>query len=260
MMEPTMNQPPPVKKAPMLFRGRLKPLIGSGIFVVAILFSAFAVMRAISLLGDSHNNPLLPMSFVLMVLCPFILLASSGRRRIGLTKPTSSKWLLWGFLLGGFAATICFLLGFALFGYSTDNWFVTVGDYYKSSSELLTMPIWALFLVFTIPALLFSPFGEEFFFRGFMQTTLQQQMNPGKAMLVVAVAFGLIHLFHHGIARHDGEFQIHVESGALWFGLIAGTSILFEFCRRKAGSIWAAVISHMSFNLFMNVFIFVFLL
>ncbi|MDH3494253.1 MAG: CPBP family glutamic-type intramembrane protease [Acidobacteriota bacterium] len=212
------------------------------------------------MLGNNHNNPLLPAGFVLMVICPFVFFTKAGRRLMSLTKPTSRMWMFWGILLGGLAATICFLAGYLLFGYSADNWFVTVKTYYATSATgMPDLPFWALFLVFTIPALLFSPFGEEFFFRGFSQTTLEQRFAPNHAMLIVALAFGAIHLFHHGIAQQNGEFQVHFVSGSIWFGLIFGTSILFEICRRRAGSIWAAVVCHMSFNLFMNLFIFTFL-
>ena len=244
----------------MSHRDGLKPLFGSGFVLVAILFTLFATMRAISMLGRSPNNPLLPVSFVLMVLCPFVFLTSSGRRLMGLKKPTNGIWMVWGVLLGGLAATACFLVGFVLFGYSADNWFVSVQTYYAATAqEMPEMSIWALFMVFTIPALIFSPLGEEFFFRGFAQTTLEQRIGPNRAMFVVALAFAAIHLIHHGIARNDGEFLLFFVSGSLWFGLIFGTSILFEICRRRTGSIWAAVICHMSFNLFMNIAIFMFL-
>ena len=242
-----------------IFRDRLKQLVGSGVVLIALLCITFGVMRAISLLGSNPQNPLLPASFVLMFLCPFVLLAKPGRRRMRLTQPEKRIWLLWGFLLGGIAAVICFVLGYVLFGTTDDNWFVTVGNFYSVTEQMRELPVSALFLIFTIPALIFSPLGEEFFFRGLMQTTLERRLNPKKAMLIVAAVFAGIHLFHHGIARQNGEFQVYFISGALWFGLIFATSILFEICCRRARSVWAAVICHASFNLFMNILIFAFL-
>ena len=211
------------------------------------------------MLGHNHNNPLLPLSFLIMVLCPFVFLGKEGRWKIGLTKPDKSIWLAWAALLGGAMATICFLLGYIVFGTTENNWFMTVGNFYTVTPEMAEFPMWALFLMFTIPALIFSPFGEELFFRGFMQSTLEQRLTPKAAMSVVAIIFAGIHLFHHGVARENNEFKFYFLSGCIWFGLIFTTSILFEICRRKSGCIWASVICHMSFNLFMNIFIFAFL-
>ena len=38
-----------------------------------------------------------------------------------------------------------------------------------------------------------APIGEELFFRGYLQTRLRQVWRPGPAILVTALAFGVIH-------------------------------------------------------------------
>ena len=40
-----------------------------------------------------------------------------------------------------------------------------------------------LHLVFTIPALLFSPIGEEIFFRGFLQQALQTRFGTALSLI-----------------------------------------------------------------------------
>jgi membrane protease YdiL (CAAX protease family) len=41
---------------------------------------------------------------------------------------------------------------------------------------------------------IFAPFGEELFFRGFMQTRLRERWQPRAAVAVTAICFGILHL------------------------------------------------------------------
>jgi membrane protease YdiL (CAAX protease family) len=75
-----------------------------------------------------------------------------------------------------------------------------------------------------------APLGEELFFRGFMQTRLRQAWSAGPAILVTALAFGLIHgEWVHGVLA---------ASLGLYLGLVA----------ERAGSTVPAVICHVANN------------
>ncbi|HEX7784988.1 MAG TPA: type II CAAX endopeptidase family protein [Methylomirabilota bacterium] len=52
-------------------------------------------------------------------------------------------------------------------------------------------PIGVLLAVVVVGVL--APIGEELFFRGYLQTRLRQVWRPGPAILVTALAFGVIH-------------------------------------------------------------------
>ncbi|MGB7859021.1 MAG: CPBP family intramembrane glutamic endopeptidase [Acidimicrobiia bacterium] len=79
------------------------------------------------------------------------------------------------------------------------------------------MSVTTLHLVFTLPALIFSPIGEESFSRGTMQRTFEEFRSTKAAMLLQALAFGLIHVFHHGISVSGGEMVFLPVSGIVWF-------------------------------------------
>jgi len=73
---------------------------------------------------------------------------------------------------------------------------------------------------------LFAPVGEELFFRGYMLTRLRQVWSPGPAILVSAVAFGIIH----------GEW-VH--------GLLAaGIGVYLGLVTERSGSVVPAMICH----------------
>jgi membrane protease YdiL (CAAX protease family) len=75
-----------------------------------------------------------------------------------------------------------------------------------------------------------APFGEEFFFRGFMQRGLQEKQGAPRAIVVTAVIFSAFHLDPVG-------FVARFELGVL-FGLLAW----------KSGSIWPALGAHAANN------------
>jgi membrane protease YdiL (CAAX protease family) len=77
---------------------------------------------------------------------------------------------------------------------------------------------------------LLAPIGEELFFRGYLQTRLRRVWSPGPAILVAALAFGLIH----------GEL-VH---GVLAFGIGLYLGLMTE----RAESVVPAVICHAANN------------
>jgi membrane protease YdiL (CAAX protease family) len=73
---------------------------------------------------------------------------------------------------------------------------------------------------------LLAPIGEELFFRGYMLTRLRQAWSPGPAILVSAIAFGIIH----------GEW-VH--------GLLAaGIGVYLGLVTERSGSVVPAMICH----------------
>jgi uncharacterized protein len=89
-------------------------------------------------------------------------------------------------------------------------------------------PIGVLLAVVVVGVL--APVGEELFFRGYLQTRLRQVWSPGPAILVTALAFGVIH----------GE-PVH---GMLAFGLGLYLGLVTE-C---AESVVPAVLCHAANN------------
>src|SRR5687768_8129187 len=157
--------------------GRVANLFTVGI-VAGLLFAA---IRAIGTIGPQAYRFVLPLGFSIMMLMPFIFLKKEGRRGVGLVKSNAAKHYWIAIAAGVVLALVCYGLGLLLFDQSTDNWFVSIKNSYRQTFDTTDMPIQQLFIIFTIPALIFSPIGEEIFFRGFLQEALASKFNYRQA-------------------------------------------------------------------------------
>lgn len=154
-------------------------------------------------------------------------------------------------------ALVCYGLGLFLFDLSDDNWFISIKESYLRTFDTTGMPVLQLFITFTIPALIFSPIGEEIFFRGFLQEALTTKFSYRHAMIIDSLFFALIHLFHHGIVKDNtGQLHFYALSGTIWVALMFTTAMVFAFLKKKSGSVYPAIVSHAVFNLVMNLCIF----
>lgn len=108
---------------------------------------------------------------------------------------------------------------------------------------------------FPLPALLFSPIGEEIFFCGILQRALEQRLSVCASTLAECSAFGLIHLCHHRLVIGAAGLTMRF-SGALWVGAMGLVAALFAFVRRRSGALFPAMAAHAAFNAKMNAVIF----
>lgn len=215
-----------------------------------------AAWRGALMLGPTRGTgPWMVVHFVTLMAIPFVFLSRSGRSQIGLTMRFRARWVLWGVAFGVLAAVGVGMCGLLLFARSPDNWYVTVGATMLSDPDLRSLPAEALFLALAIPAALFSPVGEELFFRGVFHESIADHAGHGVAAVVTGCAFGLMHVFHHGIRTGPAGVDVRVASGLLWVVLTLGLSLMFTACRRRSGSIWPAVLCHAAFNVTMVGFI-----
>jgi uncharacterized protein len=227
-------------------------------FVFSVLFAA---IRGFGMLGSQGARPLIPLGFVIMMLLPFVFLTAEGRRQIGLRKSNAGFNYVVAILYGVGAASLCFLLGILLFDNGPDNWFITIRNYYIGQVPGASdMPLQTFFIIVTVPALIFSPIGEELFFRGFLQDALQTRFGLQVSMVIESGIFGVVHLFHHGLVRNNGSIHFYPLSGMLWVILMFLTAYGFALLRKRSGSIYPAIAAHAVFNLTMNLCIFLFLI
>lgn len=237
-----------------------RPRSSEGILLLALVLSLiFVSMRALGTLGPSNLRWLLPLGFVIMTALPWLLLTPAGRRQIGLKLPDTGAHYITGLVAGALAATGCFTIGLMLFGTSPDNWFVSIANNYRSVMDTSGFGPLKLHLMFTIPACIFSPLGEEIFFRGFLQRALEVRFSSRQSTHMEAALFGLVHLCHHGLVASATGLSLRLGSGALWVVLMFGTAWMFAWLRKRSDSLLPAIVSHAAFNATMNVFIFAFL-
>jgi membrane protease YdiL (CAAX protease family) len=227
--------------------------------IAIALAVVFAAIRVTGLLGPRGMRWLLPLGFTLMALVPFLLLDAAGRRDMGLRASNSARAYLIAVVAGSIAALACFALGYALFGTSVDNWFVTIANNYRQTMDTTGWPVSRLHLTFTIPALIFSPIGEEIFFRGYLQYALERRFSVRASTIAECAAFGLVHLCHHGLLLTAAGLALRPLSGPLWVALMFGAALLFAYLRKSSGSLVPAIVAHVCFNFVMNLTIFGFL-
>ncbi len=235
-------------------RGRLL-----GIGTLALLLSAvFLALRAYASLGPPAARGLIALMCVAMAVLPWVVLSPHGRHQIGLKLPTGALWLGVALALGVGFASLCFASGFLLYGQGPDNWFVSVANNYRAHPTA-GFSLLQLHLTFTLAALLFSPIGEELFFRGFLQKVLEQRLTPNASATVQSGLFALVHLCHHGILATAAGFVLLPGSAALWVLLMFTLSLGLSWLRRASDSLLPPVLAHAAFNGAMNSFIFAWL-
>lgn len=217
---------------------------------------AFAAMRVMGTLGPTAWRWLLPAGFVLMALTPWLLLDAADRRGSGLMPARNRGWYAVALAGGTLAALLCFATGAAVFGTGPGNWYVSIAGSYARMMDTSAFPPMMLHLVFTTPALLFSPIGEEIFFRGVLQGALEREMSARIATTLECGLFAVVHLCHHGVVRTAAGLDWMPLSAALWMVLMFGTAWLFATLRRRSGSLYPAIVAHMAFNGAMNGVIF----
>jgi membrane protease YdiL (CAAX protease family) len=225
--------------------------------MVATVVSVIAIVwRGVIMLGPSRGTGLwLPVYFAVLAATPFVFLSREGRHDIGLHPRPGAKWALLAVVAGTLAAVGVGALGSLLYGSTLDNWYVAVGETMLSDRRLRTLPTNQLVMALALPAALFSPIGEELFFRGVFHESVATRTGHGVAAVVSAASFGLMHAFHHGISATPTGLDVRLVPGAIWVLLMVAMGLLLITIRLRSKSIWSAVICHAAFNVAMIVFI-----
>jgi membrane protease YdiL (CAAX protease family) len=202
--------------------------------------------------GSPWGRILFLLDFLVMWALPFLVLTAQGRRDIGLRKQGNSlSALALSALAGACAGLAVYAAGTALYGASPDNWCVSIRDSFHLAEMRAAMPLAAAFAAVVLPAIIFSPIGEEILFRGLLQQSFARRWSVPIATVVNGLAFGLVHLHVHGLWHDAAGFHLRLVSGALMVLLMAGVSAVFTLCRLRSGSLYAAMIAHSACNLAM---------
>lgn len=252
------------------------------LWLVLGLALLFSLLRVVGVFGGGRWQYVLPVSFVVMALLPWLLYRPAGRWALGLVAPQATgarldhtisvawldlmRWLA----LGMAAAFACYGIGMVAFGDTVQHWYVSIGQNFAGNlpaSSLSSLPLWALALMFIVPAALFSPIGEEMFFRGVLQHSLEQRLSPAVATWLECSWFALVHLCHHGLVLHTlgiagllaGDVSVIGPSAWLWVLLMLAVARLFVQAKRSSGSLYGAMVCHCGFNISMGLCIFLLL-
>ena len=224
-------------------RRRFHP--ATGILLILLL----GVPRFILVLqaNATRSYQFIPIVFIIMILLPFLFLNKDERKTIGLKRPTI-KILLPAFMIGVMACLGSYVLGL-FYDHSISNWFVYIANSYPAIPGL---DRFTLFLMVAIPSMIFSPLGEEFFYRGWVHQCFVDRWGETRASYIDALAFAFTHLAHFGIVYTVQGWQFLPLPALLWTAQMFLVSLLFTFCRNQSGSLWGAVVCHAGFNVAMS--------
>ncbi len=100
-----------------------------------------------------------------------------------------------------------------------------------------------------VTGMVFSPVGEELFFRGIVHSSFAKSLGNRKASIADGSAFDLTHISHFGLVFINNEWKIFIIPTLIWVLSMFLASILFYYCRKKTESILGAIICHSAFNL-----------
>ncbi|EEG76049.1 Abortive infection protein [Dethiobacter alkaliphilus AHT 1] len=225
----------------------------SGFGFVVVTFIVLGLIRYLGLAFYGIN--FVTIGFLIMWIMPFVFLSAGGRKKIGIKKPESWLWVLISFVIGAVVAGAIYFLGFVLYGTGPENWGMTVAYEYMAGQDAVFEPV--VFAVVTFLSMLFSPIGEEFYFRGIIHEVLGEKLSSYKmAGFWSSFLFAAIHLPHHNIFFTAQSFLTGFVPLFIWFAFMFIVSYLFIWARVKSGSILGAILCHSGYILGMNLFVY----
>ena len=186
---------------------------------------------------------------LISALLPFVFLNKSGQREIGITATNKYGWLLRGFIAGVAFSVLLHYLGQGLYGNSYDNWYVYIGKSYHIPTVISPPDKMVLFSITALTGMLFSPIGEELFFRGIVYSSLTKSTGEKIAAVIESTAFAITHIAHFGLVYMGGQWDFLIIPTMIWVLGMFAVSLLFLYFKRRSGSIWGAVTCHAGFNL-----------
>jgi membrane protease YdiL (CAAX protease family) len=181
-------------------------------------------------------------------LIPFIFLNKYGRRQIGIRKTNKIHFIVIALIAGLAVSLLLYFLGTALYGNSYQNWYVYIGKSYNIPDGIIPRDKRLLFIIMAINGMIFSPIGEELFFRGIVHGSFAKSIGERKASIVDSAAFALTHISHFGLVFINSQWDFYIIPTIIWVLSMFFVSVLFFVLKRKTDSIWGAIICHAAFN------------
>jgi uncharacterized protein len=226
-----------------------------GLFLILIVcIPRFILVLNANYLGTYSSSIALIMT--ISAIAPFLFLTKYGRKEIGITKPQNFNWLFIGLACGLLASFALHVIGQILYDNSYQNWYQYIGKLYNIPATVTQTDKKVMFAIVAITSMIFSPIGEELFFRGIVHSSFAKSIGEKKATLVDNSAFALTHISHFGLVFINNKWDFFTIPAIIWVTSMFLVSLLFFTFRKKSGSILGAIICHSAFNLGMTYCIF----
>jgi membrane protease YdiL (CAAX protease family) len=98
--------------------------------------------------------------------------------------------------------------------------------------------------LFALFILVWAPFGEELFYRGYMYGGLRRDHGFWTAALIPAFFFGIRHVFHFFYLWPDVPW---VAAG-MWFSSTALYALYISYLYERSGSLYPPIVEHIMIN------------
>ncbi|WP_316777319.1 type II CAAX endopeptidase family protein [Pedobacter antarcticus] len=204
----------------------------------------------------SGNYSAIGLVMLASALAPIVFLTKTGRKNAGITKPKSYIGLLLAFIVGLAFSFLLYFAGYNLYGNTDMNWYQYIGRSYRIPAVISLNDKAVLFSVVAVTSMIFSPVGEELFFRGIVHSGFAKSIGDKKASAADSLIFAIVHISHFGIIYNNGHWDYLIAPGLIWFLAMFLISLLFFLFRRYTGSILGSIACHAAFNLGMTYCIF----
>ncbi|MGI4020986.1 MAG: CPBP family intramembrane glutamic endopeptidase [Janthinobacterium lividum] len=218
-----------------------------GLFLILIVcVPRFLLVLQANVVG---NYSAIGMIMIASATAPFLFLTRYGQEKIGIIKPKRYDQLMIGFFIGLLFSFLLFYIGKIFFGNTYQNWYNYIGRSYQISPRLNGHDKAILFAVMASTGMVFSPVGEELFFRGIVHASFTKYLGDKKSSLIDSSAFALTHISHFGLVYITGVWKLLFLPTLIWVAAMFLVSMIFFRIKKQSGSIWGAVICHAGFNL-----------
>ena len=199
--------------------------------------------------NETSNYGFIGAIMFVSALVPFVFLSKAGRAQIGLIKSNAYGMLIAAFIIGIALSLFLHVIGKLLYEDSFQNWYAYIGKSYNIPEVISASDKFTLFLVMAITGMIFSPIGEELFFRGVVHGSFAKSIGDQKASIVDSLAFALTHIAHFGLVFINGNWTFYFVPTLLWVIGMFLVSIVFFQMKKSSGSILGAILCHAGFNL-----------
>ena len=216
-----------------------------------VLVLVVCVTRFILVLdaNQSGNYGLIGIVMLLSAITPFLFLTRYGRKKIGMVKPTKYAALLIAFVTGLIFSLILHYLGHYLYGTTFQNWYAYIGKSYNIPVVITERDKAVLFSIMAGTGMIFSPVGEELFFRGIVHSAFAKSIGDRRASVADSTAFALTHISHFGLVYLNSQLGFYPVPALIWVVGMFLVSLMFFVFKKNSGSILGAIMCHAGFNL-----------
>lgn len=216
------------------------------------------IPRFLMVLNANVTQQYGPIALIMIIsaVIPFVLLSKYGRNLIGIIKPTRLSQIVFAFLIGIMLSMIMYIIGDVMYGDTYNNWYTYIGKTYNLPQNISNQDRNIYFIIFATTGMIFSPIGEELFFRGIVHSSLTKQFGDSKASIIDSLAFAITHISHFGLIYIFHQWSFLWLPTMIWTMFIFFLGLVFFYFKKTSGSILGAIICHSGFNLGMTYAIF----